>query len=296
MDDKLTISENDSLIIYNYLNLNNVKKNLNFKFIKKNEQLWFADRFKIIENSTLSFKDISNIEFKRYELSKPEVDGNGPFFFNRNYGVLNLDNGWGKQWLFLKEASNSIFADSIFKHIYLNLQLTDSYKLEFLNQILSDSTKNRVLENKDELISNIIILPPPVTLIDFENSNKTPKHTEFIAHKLNIDVKLVESQMQSNKSFDFLKLRDFNYNILDIRSYANANNLVDSLHKITKNYYKNQSLNNNLSLLNISVPIFNKELNLAYIRLRKEAGGRSIIYKKVENKWFIKEQFNEWVE
>ncbi|SNQ44834.1 hypothetical protein CL8139_70002 [Cellulophaga lytica] len=50
------------------------------------------------------------------------------------------------------------------------IEITDEYKLEFLNQILSDNSKSRIIFDKKELISNLSINIPPTLPIDLKKS------------------------------------------------------------------------------------------------------------------------------
>jgi len=78
-----------------------------FKFIKHNKILFvFGDEHHIIENGKYLNKNLSELPFDLYELKEPYADANGPFLFNSDYGVLNLD-VWsaGRQLFYLPEES-----------------------------------------------------------------------------------------------------------------------------------------------------------------------------------------------
>lgn len=111
---ELTIKNNDSLTIYNYKNLIDSEKNMDFKFIKKTNQLFFSGtEFKLIKKRHFSDRNLSKNDFDLYILTKHIYDGNGPVFFNPEYGVLNLDNGWGRNFLYLKKEENDQFTKTI---------------------------------------------------------------------------------------------------------------------------------------------------------------------------------------
>jgi len=105
---ELTIKNNDSLTIYKYKNLIDSEKNMDFKFIKKTNQLFFSGtEFKLIKKGHFSDRNLSKFGFDLYILTKHIYDGNGPIFFNPEYGVLNLDNGWGRSFLYLKKEEEA---------------------------------------------------------------------------------------------------------------------------------------------------------------------------------------------
>lgn len=111
---ELTIKNNDSLMIYKYKNLIDSEKNMNFKFIKKTYQLFFSGtEFKLIKKDSFSDKNLSELNFDIYILTEPLDDGNGPIFFNPEYGVLNLENGWGRNFLYLKKEEEAQFTKTI---------------------------------------------------------------------------------------------------------------------------------------------------------------------------------------
>lgn len=55
-------------------------------------------------------------------------------------------------------------------------------------------------------------------------------------------------------------------------------------------------MKNYFSYLSITKPIFNRELNLAYVRIRLGSGGMSRIYQNVNGTWDVKYEFDEYVE
>ncbi len=101
---EVTKKINDSSIIYIYKNLSDNEKNLGFKFLKKTNQLFFiGTEFELIKENYYSDKTLSERDFDLYALAEPMDDGNGPMFFNPEYGILNLDNGWGMDIIFFKK-------------------------------------------------------------------------------------------------------------------------------------------------------------------------------------------------
>lgn len=53
---------------------------------------------------------------------------------------------------------------------------------------------------------------------------------------------------------------------------------------------------NYFSYLTLTKPIFNKDLNLAYVRIKLGSGGMSRIYQNINGTWVIKYEFDEYVE
>ncbi len=116
MEYELTTERSDSLVIYHYKNLTNSEKNMDFKFIRKTKQLFFSGtEFELIKEDHYSENKLSELNFDLYVLNEPVDDGNGPMFFNPNYGILNLDNGWGKRFLYLKKDKETEFAKKLIK-------------------------------------------------------------------------------------------------------------------------------------------------------------------------------------
>ena len=114
MEYELNKKITDSSIIYYYKNLSDSEKNMSFKFIEKTNQLFFAgSEFELIKEDHYSDKSLSEFNFDLYVLVESMNDGNGPMFFNPKYGILNLDNGWGMNFLYLKAGQKSEIAEKI---------------------------------------------------------------------------------------------------------------------------------------------------------------------------------------
>lgn len=94
------------------------------------------------------------------------------------------------------------------------------------------------------------------------------------------------------------KLSKFGIKILDVKKYSKEGISRDSIDEIVNEYYnKTDSYNlKNRSYLIVSKPIFNKEINLAYIRMLCGSSGASYLLEKGNNKWYILKEFENWVE
>lgn len=176
------------------------------------------------------------------------------------------------------------------------IEITDEFKLEFLTQILSDSSKSRLLLDKRELISNLPAKVPPQLPIDPKNPNQTISHFEFISDTLKInDIDFVRKQFRENKDFDISRLEKNGFKVIDVEKYIENEIQWDSIDKIAEKYYEENKMIYSYSFLQITKPIFNKELNLAYVRFSHGSGGMTRIYEKQNGIWRMKYQFDEWI-
>ena len=99
---ELIIREKDSVLIYNYKNKTDSTKNMSFRYLKHNGNLFFGpDEFGISIKNEFQ----SDFKFDQYNLTEEVIDGMGVLLFNRTYGVLGFDNGWGKQFYYLTEQN-----------------------------------------------------------------------------------------------------------------------------------------------------------------------------------------------
>ncbi|WP_073221763.1 hypothetical protein [Aequorivita viscosa] len=177
------------------------------------------------------------------------------------------------------------------------IEITDEFKLEFLTQILSDSSKSRLLFDKRELISNLPAIVPPQLPIDPNNPSRTISHFEFISDTLKInDIDFVRKQFRKNKDFDISTLEKNGFKVIDVEKYRENEIQWDSINKIAEKYYEENKMIDFYSFLHITKPIFNKELNLAYVRFRPGSGGMIRIYEKQNGIWQMKYEFDEWIE
>ena len=177
------------------------------------------------------------------------------------------------------------------------IEITDEIRLEFLTQILSDSSKSRLLFDKRELISNLPAMVPLQLPIDPKNRNRTISHFEFISDTLKInDIDFVREQFKENKDFNISRLEKNGFKVIDVEKYRKNEIQWDSIDKIAEKYYEENQMIDFYSFLHITKPLFNKELNLAYVRFRSGSGGMTRIYAKRNGIWKMKYEFDEWVE
>ncbi|CAL2101522.1 conserved protein of unknown function [Tenacibaculum sp. 190130A14a] len=177
------------------------------------------------------------------------------------------------------------------------IEITDEFKLEFLTQILLDSSKSRLLFDKRELISNLPAMVPPKLPIDPNSSSRTISHSEFISDTLKInDIDFVRKQFRENKDFDISTIGKNGFKVIDVEKYRENEVQWDSINKIADKYYEENKMIDFYSFLHITKPIFNKELNLAYVRISLGFGGMTRIYEKQNGIWQMKYEFDNWIE
>ncbi|WP_405370370.1 hypothetical protein [Nonlabens sp. Asnod2-A12] len=191
-------------------------------------------------------------------------------------------------------------------------QISDQFKIEFLNEILSDTIHIKILNSKSELISNFssCFMAPPVSLDystiraitgskfqytdAYSKENRDLSELELISNSLvESDTSFIQKQRKSVSNVNLNQLSNYGFRILDVKgmskakfSYNDILQVADSLNQKTGNY----------SFLKYTIPIFNKEKNLAYIRLQKSSSGEVIVLEKIDNRWKKKLQLYKWVE
>jgi len=178
-----------------------------------------------------------------------------------------------------------LVATSCLKDNTKDVQISNDFKIDFLNHILSDTINLKIILSKEQLISNKSFLPPPHLSIDPENPFKTVNEAEYISNVLEIDTLFVKKQFKSNKTLDLNRLSDYGFRIYDLRLYLLENDFpfnivereIDSLNKGKKSY----------GLFSITKPIFNERLNLAYVRLGNGVAGKTLILENKNGKWEI---------
>ncbi|WP_396149839.1 hypothetical protein [Flavobacterium sp.] len=104
MEYELEIKVIDSMTIYKYHNRIDSTKNISFRLNKAKSDLYFVfDKFNVTD---FNYYQTTSFKFDKYEMSDPVVDGVSPILFNKNYGILAWDNGWGNQFYFVADEIN----------------------------------------------------------------------------------------------------------------------------------------------------------------------------------------------
>lgn len=118
MDYELTIKAIDSGWTYQYRNLKDENKNMEFKYFKNSNRLVFAgSNLGLYQTGEYLFKKSSSEEFELFVLTEQMLDGHGPVLFNENYGVLSSNNGWGMDFLFLPNKAKTSIEKQVLKNI-----------------------------------------------------------------------------------------------------------------------------------------------------------------------------------
>ncbi|OUS02322.1 hypothetical protein A9Q86_04080 [Flavobacteriales bacterium 33_180_T64] len=92
------------------------EKNMKFIYDLKSDILNFGfSEFKPINGTEFKVEELSELPFKKYELTDPIVDGTGPILFNQKYGVLAIGNVMAPDFVYLPRKKDKIMAESIRK-------------------------------------------------------------------------------------------------------------------------------------------------------------------------------------
>ena len=85
-------TESDSTITFQLFDVNNKYNFGKTTYIKNDKSIYISgEKHRIIEPNKYLNKEISNIAFDLYDALEPPTDWNGPFLFNIEYGILNMD-------------------------------------------------------------------------------------------------------------------------------------------------------------------------------------------------------------
>lgn len=173
--------------------------------------------------------------------------------------------------------------------------ITNTFKIEFLNEILSDKSNHYIYAYNH---SNPYIkyrsydFDPNIIDITFKDSLGNP--TSF-AKYLDVyfkdnDSAFIKSQFENNKTFSINPLKKYGYNVLDWKTIyndtlkTNDGYLIsrDSLEKLSNDKFEKGEFE-------ISNLLFNKSLNMAYIEIHYFMSHRNhILYHNIDGKWLVK--------
>ncbi|MDC9722427.1 MAG: hypothetical protein PSN34_06595 [Urechidicola sp.] len=176
--------------------------------------------------------------------------------------------------------------------------ITNSDRIDFLVEILSDTTELKIIKSKDQLISNhASLIKPFFWTIDKDDNIEVYSGSviKYISDSLRVnDTIFIKEQIKQNRYFDMDKLESYGFRIFDNKYYnehpeidwQTRNDMIDSLNIGKKSY----------RVLHISKPIFNKSFDLAFIRTRHGPSGQSLILEKKDQKWIKKNILSSYVE
>ncbi|WP_178986401.1 hypothetical protein [Winogradskyella helgolandensis] len=115
---RLTKTENNSTIGYNYISETDVSRNFKITYNLKIETLIFdiGAEYEISKFKVLS--DLDGNWFDSYMMIEPIIDGVGPILFNKDYGVLAFTNALSPSVFFISEKDNLLFVKQIEEKLY----------------------------------------------------------------------------------------------------------------------------------------------------------------------------------
>tara|TARA_E500000318_G_C3530144_1_gene200113 strand:- start:597 stop:1139 length:543 start_codon:yes stop_codon:yes gene_type:complete len=171
-----------------------------------------------------------------------------------------------------------------------HIEISDEFKLEFLNEILSDTSNLKIISNKEQLITFGELIPGMMPI--HPNGGSTISHFEFIADSLETqDIDFIRQQWIKNKDFDFMQLKNYGFRVFDLqklRQETKSSDLFDTLEIMNKGF---KSFYRTI----ITVPVFNEKKDKAYLMVNNY-GGAAYILKMENGKWEVKSKIHEYVE
>ncbi len=169
------------------------------------------------------------------------------------------------------------------------IQISDEFRLEFLNSVLSDTINLRLISNKEQLITTGSLIPGMMPL--HPGGGKTISHSKFISDILEIyDTTFVQKQFRENEEFDFMQIEKYAFRVFDLEELKNSlgsTDIYDTVAKMNVGY-------NSFYRTIITKPIFNKEKNKAYLMINN-FGGKTYILEKVGENWRINSTLHHYV-
>ena len=110
---ELRVTENDSARIYQYIEKTDTTKQSFFVLRNKDKRMyWSSWEFKVEATEEFEING-KTIKFDLYRKDVPSMTGTGPFYFNEDYGVLDV-NGYSRMFIYL-ENENQAEADRLLK-------------------------------------------------------------------------------------------------------------------------------------------------------------------------------------
>lgn len=175
--------------------------------------------------------------------------------------------------------------------------ITNQFKFDFINKILKDTSQlNMNLYNESFIF--MLNLDKKVYNVKNDLSIKHLNEIQFLSlHLKSNDTIFIRKQLLENienedliksgiKSLNWDELIDYHFddNDLDIEYFVSQ----DSINKV-------ETLLKDKGILYLSTPIFNSDLNLAYLEMEHGVTGESIIFARKHNRWITKYVTNEWI-
>ncbi len=175
--------------------------------------------------------------------------------------------------------------------------ITDEFKITFLNEVLDDTSHINFKRYNDPYIyiTNVEGKSYPTKI---NGTLKYPTITEY----LSITLKSKDTAFLRNQIINKLnnqKLINFGFKSINqdkLTTYHfNNNDLKIEYHVSEDSLLKVEKLLKSDGILYLSTPIFNKELNLAYMEAEHGPTGEHLVFEKENNKWVTKLILSEWI-
>ncbi|WP_299096432.1 hypothetical protein [uncultured Winogradskyella sp.] len=175
--------------------------------------------------------------------------------------------------------------------------ITNSFKLDFIKEFLNDTSLAKYKRYSEPYVFMVNDDNKIYTITENSKIQNLTK-TDYISLKLKIqDISFIYEQLSEdlkNENLIAHGLRSLNWDKLVDYHFENTNLGIeyfvsqDSIAKVE------ESLKDN-GILYLSTPIFNKTLDLAFMDIEGSVTGETIIFKKIEDRWSVKEITNEWI-
>jgi len=173
------------------------------------------------------------------------------------------------------------------------IEPTQKIEREFINDPLVYEVVNAVLEmhdfKKDSAEYMLTFTNPLLFDLEIDEENFYGYAEEYFGE---IDKIEIENQIKSSKHCYYLKDRINNIELIDYNlTNIKTDEQLDSL---------NKSVKKNIPYILISLPIFNKEKNAAFLSYHYDCGylcahGKKFFIKKVNGKWEIALVYEEYI-
>jgi hypothetical protein len=175
--------------------------------------------------------------------------------------------------------------------------ITNSFKLDFIKEFLNDTSLAKYKRYSEPYVFMVNDDNKIYTITESSKIQNLTK-TDYISLKLKIqDISFINEQLSEdlkNENLIAHGLRSLNWDKLVDYHFENTNLGIeyfvsqDSIAKVE------ESLKDN-GILYLSTPVFNETLDLAFIDIEGSVTGETIIFKKIEDRWSVKEITNEWI-
>jgi hypothetical protein len=110
----MTLEMQKEICKYNYHYDKDSEKNMQFTYDVKSEILKFGfSDFQPVNGTEFKVLQLSEIPFRKYDLTEPVVDGTGPILFNSEYGILAIGNVMAPDFVYLPKKENKEMAEKI---------------------------------------------------------------------------------------------------------------------------------------------------------------------------------------